>query len=42
MAGNSTQEPSSGLNTRVDGLSVKSWIAIAVAIAAVMLGFGAW
>lgn len=42
MAGNSTQEPSSGLNTRVDGLSVKSWIAIAVAIAAVVLGFGAW
>lgn len=34
--------PRSGLNSVVDGLSVKSWIAVAAVIAAVVLGFGAW
>ncbi|UGY91255.1 DUF7482 domain-containing protein [Streptomyces gobiensis] len=32
----------SWLNTRMDGRPVKAWIAIAVAIAVVVLGFGAW
>jgi hypothetical protein len=35
-------EQQGGLGTKVDGLSVKSWIAIAAAIAVVVLGFGAW
>jgi hypothetical protein len=30
------------LNTRMDGLTVKSWIAVGLAIAVVVLGFGAW
>lgn len=32
----------SGLDTLVDGLSVRSWIVIALSIAVVVLGFGAW
>lgn len=32
----------SGWNAVVDGLSVRAWIAVAVAIAVVVLGFGAW
>jgi hypothetical protein len=31
-----------GWDTVVDGLSVRSWIALAVAIGVVVLGFGAW
>lgn len=42
MAGNRTQQRSNALNTMVDGLSVKSWMAIAAAIAIIVLGFGAW
>jgi hypothetical protein len=34
--------PTAWLNTRMDGLPVKSWIAIGVAIAVAVLGFGAW
>ncbi|MPZ00983.1 MAG: hypothetical protein GEU97_24060 [Actinophytocola sp.] len=37
-----TEDRPSGLHTVVDGRSVKSWIAIAAAIAIVVLGFGAW
>jgi hypothetical protein len=32
----------SWLNTRMEGRTVRAWIAIAVAIAVVVLGFGAW
>lgn len=44
MAGSgiTEKERSGTLNSRVDGLSVKSWIAVAAAIAVVVLGFGAW
>lgn len=36
------EQRAGGLNTKVDGLTVKSWIAIAATIAVVVLGFGAW
>jgi hypothetical protein len=42
MADGGAEEQRGGLNTRVDGLPVKSWIGIAAAIAVVVLGFGAW
>lgn len=42
MPENSARERSSRLGARVDGVSVKSWLTIALTIAAVVLGFGAW
>jgi hypothetical protein len=42
MATDGTQEKTSRSDTRVDGLTVRSWIAVAVAIGVVVLGFGAW
>lgn len=36
------QSPREGLNAKMDGLLVKTWIWIGVAIAFVVLGFGAW
>lgn len=36
------EDRASWLNTRTDGLTVKAWIAIGVAIAVVVVGFGAW
>lgn len=42
MAGNDTEQRPGGVNTKGGGLSAKSGIAIAAAIAVVVLGFGAW
>lgn len=36
------RSPSEGLNAEMDGLRVKTWISLGVAIAVVVLGFGAW
>ena len=34
--------PAEGLNAKLDGLRVRTWIWIGVAIATVVLGFAAW
>ncbi len=40
--GDAARPPRGGLSTVVDGLSMKSWIAVAATIAVVVLGFSAW
>jgi hypothetical protein len=39
---NDVRGPTEGLDDKMDGLGVKTWIWIGVAIAGVVLGFGAW
>ncbi len=36
------RQPGTGLKAKMDGLSVKAWIGIGIAIAAVVLGSGAF